>query len=211
MLFSAYRWPVGVVVPGQHAFTLPPDAPDGIYRFEVGLYDGLTQERLPVRLAQSVEDDKVILGKLYVQHQPPSAPQIAFTDITFGQQIALQGVDFDPTESFQAGQPIHLRLHWQALDRLIEDYTIALHLIDAQGNIVSQQDQMPVAGRYPTSWWDAGEQVIDEHNLPLPDGLQPGQYILRIILYQSATGQRLPGANSSQDFFALPFPVTVSN
>jgi 4-amino-4-deoxy-L-arabinose transferase-like glycosyltransferase len=211
ILFSAYRWPVGVVVPGQYTFTLPPKAPDGVYRFEIGLYDGLTQERLPVTLAQGVVDDKVILGKLTVQQQPFPPPQISFTNLNFGQQIALQGIDFDQTELVQAGQTINLRLHWQALASLTEDYTVALHLVDEQANLVSQQDIEPMAGRYPTSWWDEGEQVIDEYRLPLPNSLQPGPYTLRIILYQAGSGQRLPVGNSSQDFFTLPQPITVSN
>lgn len=57
-------------------------------------------------------------------------------------------------------------LYWQALvDRPGLDATIFLHLVDQDGNIISQDDARPWRGHYPTFIWDVGEIVATEHLL----------------------------------------------
>jgi hypothetical protein len=47
-----------------------------------------------------------------------------------------------------------------------------------------------VAGDYPTSQWEAGDQVEDVHAISLPADLVPGSYTIAVGLYNPATGQR---------------------
>jgi hypothetical protein len=68
---------------------------------------------------------------------------------------------------------------------------------------------MPQGNRYPTSMWDPGELVRDSHALSLPLDLEPGQYTLRIGLYEPQTGQRLALKNKTQDFVELLDFITV--
>ncbi|MBN1992656.1 MAG: hypothetical protein JW953_08105 [Anaerolineae bacterium] len=215
LLFDAHRWPVGLAVPGSHYFTLPADAPEGVYRFEVGLYHGASQERLPVTVdVAETPDDKIILGKFHVRRQPPPPPQyplagIRFSDAATGESLALLGVDADPLPVLQPGQTFTYQLHWQALTPLTHNYVVFNHLLDAQGNIQAQQDHPPQQGRYPTSWWDVNEIVIDPYALALPQNLPPGPYTLRVGLYQPETGRRLELKNQPQDFVDLPNLITV--
>jgi hypothetical protein len=60
---------------------------------------------------------------------------------------------------------LSLTLYWQALGPIEEDYTVFVHLLDAEGVIVAQGDSPPVEGHYPTSLWRPGELVRDEHRL----------------------------------------------
>jgi len=71
---------------------------------------------------------------------------------------------------------------------------VFIHLLDATGQIVAQHDGQPRNGAYPTSVWDAGEVVADEHVLDLPADLPTGAYRLRVGWYLPGTGDRLPVA-----------------
>ncbi len=107
----------------------------------------------------------------------------------FGGAIRLLGYEMGEA---RAGQPFSLTLYWQALQEMEEDYTVFVHLLDPQsGAILTQVDEMPQRGTYPTSLWVADEVVRDEHVLLLPT-LPPGSYFLRVGLYVKGTGRRLP-------------------
>jgi hypothetical protein len=211
LLFDAQRWPVDLAVPDIHRFTLPADAPDGPYRFEVGLYYPSSQQRLPVtKNATAPGSDKLILGKFHLWRQPPSPPQYPLTNLQFGDSIALIGLDL-PASTLRPGQTLSYTLHWQALAPISKDYTVFTHLLDAAGNLKAQQDNAPQQGHYPTSWWDRGEKVIDVYTLPLPSDLAPGRYSLRVGLYEPETGRRLPLQNEGQDFVDLPNSIKLQN
>ncbi len=83
-------------------------------------------------------------------------------------------------------------MYWQALSTLGEDFTVFVHLTDADGHILAQADSRPRGGAYPTLLWDRNEAVEDEHMLIVPGDLAPGSYQIRVGLYQLRTMQRLP-------------------
>jgi 4-amino-4-deoxy-L-arabinose transferase-like glycosyltransferase len=211
LLFNAHRWPVGLTVPDKQQFTLPADAPDGAYRFEVGLHEAASQQRLPVTTGDAAStDDKLILGKVQVWQQSPLPPQYPLPDVQFGESIALAGFDM-PTSTLRPGQTLSFNLHWQVLTSVPQNYTVFTHLLDSAGQLRAQQDNPPQQGRYPTSWWSPGETIIDPHTLLLPPDLAPGSYTLRLGLYQPETGQRLPLKNQGQDFVDLPNFIKLQN
>ena len=58
-------------------------------------------------------------------------------------------------------------------------------------------DGPPLGGDYPTSWWEAGETIVDMHSLDLNRvgvtlPLEPGRHRLLVGLYRLDTGERLP-------------------
>jgi hypothetical protein len=63
---------------------------------------------------------------------------------------------------------LSLVLYWRCLERMENDYTVFVHLLDAERNIVTQGDSLPVQGHYPTTTWAVGEMVRDEHPLVGP-------------------------------------------
>ncbi len=211
VLYNAHRWPVGLTVPDVLPFTLPAAAPDGVYRFELGLYYPATQQRLPVTSsANSPAADRLILGKVHVWRQPPAPPQYPLANLHFGDSIALIGFDL-PTSTLSPGQILSFALHWQALTTIPQNYTVFTHLLDAAGKLKVQQDNPPQQGRYPTSWWDPGEIVIDSYSLALPPDLAPGLYTLQVGWYEPETGQRLLLKNGDADFVNLPNFIKLQN
>ncbi|MBI5031829.1 MAG: glycosyltransferase family 39 protein [Chloroflexi bacterium] len=107
-------------------------------------------------------------------------------DHNFGDQMALIGY----TRQISSDSLL-VKLDWRALASMTEDYTVFVHLIDAQGNTLTQNDSQPQHSKYPTSFWDKGEIVIDPHPLTIPRDLSPGQYRIEIGVYRASDGTRL--------------------
>jgi 4-amino-4-deoxy-L-arabinose transferase-like glycosyltransferase len=94
-----------------------------------------------------------------------------------------------PVEAGRGVLPIALR--WQRLRPLEGDYRVALRLADDAGYTWAQQDSAPVAGLRPFATWADGEVVSDRHGLLIPAGTPPGNYSLKLSVYNSTTGQSL--------------------
>ncbi|HUS15888.1 MAG TPA: hypothetical protein VM536_12860, partial [Chloroflexia bacterium] len=113
------------------------------------------------------------------------------------------------------GQALAVTLYWQALAAIPQDYTVFVHVFDAQGVPVAQQDGQPLDGRAPTSWWAPGEVFRDVHQVDLPADLPPGSYAVQVGLYYWATGERLPlftaaAQRLTDDTWQLPTTLSVS-
>jgi hypothetical protein len=109
----------------------------------------------------------------------------------FAQQINLIGADLDVT-----ADQLDLNLYWQALTQPLHAYTVFVHVLDGQGNLIAQQDNMPVHDQLLTSCWLPGEQVMDPYSLALPaNGPQPAA--VEIGLYRLDTGERLARVDGS--------------
>jgi 4-amino-4-deoxy-L-arabinose transferase-like glycosyltransferase len=118
----------------------------------------------------------------------PPMPQVEL-NARFGDSIRLDG--------YAAGQfldrsAFQLTLFWSAVAIVDTDYTIFVHLRNADNRTVVQWDGQPLDGAYPTSRWRAGEVVITPAEISLPDSLTPGEYWLYIGLYKLDTLTRLP-------------------
>jgi hypothetical protein len=105
--------------------------------------------------------------------------------INLGDRVTLLGYDLERGKG-----EIGLTFYWQARREMREDYTIFVHLMDGE-EIVAQGDSQLQDGHYPTSIWDEGEVVIDEHRLTTGE-LSPGEYDLWVGLYRLETMERLP-------------------
>jgi hypothetical protein len=106
----------------------------------------------------------------------------------FGASIRLLGYDVG---ILQAGQPLEVILHWQSLAELDEDYLVFVHVLDEAGAIVTQVDEGPQQGGYPTSLWISGEVVADRHTLNLPGDLPADNFRLRVGFYRQENGDYL--------------------
>jgi 4-amino-4-deoxy-L-arabinose transferase-like glycosyltransferase len=132
-------------------------------------------------------------------------------NVLFGDMIALKG--HNVTLSADKRQ-ISVRLYWQALRQPDFNYSAFVHLLDETGRILAQQDHAPgeSVGYPPAVWWPE-DIVEDEHILTVPDATVPGQYDLRVGLYDWQTGERLAVQQDSQsrnEEFVLLRQVNIS-
>jgi dolichyl-phosphate-mannose-protein mannosyltransferase len=79
-------------------------------------------------------------------------------------------------------------LYWRAATTTKKNYNLVVQLRDASDNIVSQSDDAPVVGTFPTNQWSKNELIVDEHDL------SPGGEVsaLAIAMYDASTSTRLP-------------------
>ena len=181
--------------PFRDTYELPPVADEAVRgrgTLLVILYPrGAPGMPLPVNVGGAAAGYEARLGAIKL---PPAVPVNAApaheNGATFDGRFRLLG--YDAPESVLPGDLMTVTLHWTADAPDGRDYTVFVHLLDAAGQLVAQSDGQPRAGMYPTSIWSGGEHIVDEHALILPASLPPGDYSIRVGLYDAASGARLP-------------------
>ena len=104
--------------------------------------------------------------------------------------ITLAGYRFlDPV--LPTGQVVRLDLQWSAVAAVDEGYKVFVHVLNHQGQVVTQRDTEPVRGSRPISSWAPGEVIDDRLGLWIPPDLPDGNYTIVLGLYDPGTLQRL--------------------
>ena len=175
-----------------------------VYALEVGLFDLQTGDRVPVTDAAGNRVEFVGVADVKVTGAGATIPSSAQSvGASFAGKASLLAYEANPAPSDDL---LPLTLYWRTEAPLAADYVVFVHLLDAAGNVVAQGDAPPRAGRYPTHWWEPGEVISDQHVIPLPADLPPGNYRIRLGLYRPDTGERLPLAGAEGDAVELgPF------
>jgi len=127
--------------------------------------------------------------------QRPEMAASAATIVPLGEEfddnITLAGFSLN-SDSFEPGDVLSLTLLWQSGGATARPYTVFAHIVDANGDLVTQQDNWPVRGQWPSTCWADGEEITDPLDIHLPEEMVPGAYQLLIGLYDANDGRRLP-------------------
>ncbi len=113
-----------------------------------------------------------------------------------------------PTGAIPTRDPFPVTLIWRADLTPSTDYTVFIHLLDANGQVIAQNDAPPAAGNRRTTDWLSGEYITDTHTLTFSRGGYQGMATLEVGLYDPANGQRVVLA-SGADQAVLPVSVRV--
>jgi hypothetical protein len=120
---------------------------------------------------------------------PEALGQTILPGARFGELIDLERVDLlDPAS--RPGGVVRLRLAWRAVGPVGRAYTVFAHLFDA-GGILAQRDGQPMGELRPTFTWAARETIVDQFAMEIPSDAAPGEYQLRVGLYDPETQARL--------------------
>lgn len=76
-----------------------------------------------------------------------------------------------------------LTLYWRTRKQLTEDYTIAISIKSASGEVIKEDALGPLNGYWPTSQWPGNGDVIDYRDIRLPGGMVPGKYTISLRVY----------------------------
>jgi hypothetical protein len=137
-----------------------------------------------------------LLGRIKIAGTPPRPVPSHGVSYQVGDHISFIGYD-PPTGKALAGGDIQLTLYWGAQDQVSEDYTVFVHLVNANGEIVAQGDGPPAGGSYPTGLWERDEEITDGHIIHIPQNLSSGRYQILVGLYSLDTLARLPVVTST--------------
>ncbi|GIW05650.1 MAG: hypothetical protein KatS3mg060_0455 [Dehalococcoidia bacterium] len=106
---------------------------------------------------------------------PPGAET---RDLRFGNDLVLEGVRLERYAS-DLGVYLYWRASWSGGLRW-QDRNVTLELLDDAGRVVSRTSGDPGDGWYRTSFWQPGDRILDERDLPLPSNMPPGDYSVRL-------------------------------
>jgi hypothetical protein len=119
-----------------------------------------------------------------------SGPRLIL-DVNLDNKVLLKACYLE-NDSFKPGEKLRLTLYWRALQLMQENYTVFVHVVRADGWILTQRDVQPRDGTHPTSSWVTDEWVEDHHELVIPGDAPPDIYWLKVGMYFQATMLRLP-------------------
>jgi len=115
-------------------------------------------------------------------------------DVHLGKGIVLLGYDlYIVRDAPEIVVPrVGVFLYWRATQAISQSYKVFVHVLNADGQLVAQDDSVPALWTFPTDAWRVGETVIDFHSIALPAETMPGVYTLQVGMYNGQTLQRLP-------------------
>ncbi len=114
-----------------------------------------------------------------------------------GDQALLVGADLPAQAS--PGQSLEITLYWFNLRDTERNDAVFVHLLDAGGQVRAQHDGDPGDGFSPTTRWRPHQLSSDRHRLALPPDLPPGEYELRVGMYQREPLRNLPVTPATSD------------
>ncbi|MCS7056455.1 MAG: glycosyltransferase family 39 protein [Thermoflexales bacterium] len=106
-----------------------------------------------------------IVGRFKIGEAPPFPvfwqPPLAYFDGIWLRDAQLPA-------QVRPGETVHIHLTYEMIHPTDRRGTAFLHLLDADGRLVAQDDHAPLNGEYPTDLWDAGECVRESFRLTIP-------------------------------------------
>jgi hypothetical protein len=93
-------------------------------------------------------------------------------------------------ETLRPGEPVLLEFAFRRVGPIRQDYTLFVHLVAPDGQVVSGIDGPPQFGASATSHWTAGVDIVDRRSLLVPLDTAPGTYSIEIGFYRA--DRRLP-------------------
>jgi hypothetical protein len=117
-------------------------------------------------------------------------------DVTFGNDFRFLGYQAREND---AGDELQVTLYWQSLRQVDFNFSVFVHLVDAGGQRVAQDDHAPgeLAEFPPTRWWPE-DLIAARYTLPLPEERASGPYQLWVGVYHWVSGERLPAFREGQ-------------
>jgi hypothetical protein len=76
-------------------------------------------------------------------------------------------------EVFPAGEEIPLTVCWQSQAEMSTSYIVFTHLLNGDGVLLSQEDQISGAGKYPIATWQPPAVIVDQYHISVPEDMSP--------------------------------------
>ena len=194
--YPASGWTSGEVVREQREIRLPATLSPGPATLDIGL---TTSGREPERFVPLGPIDISAVTRTF------DAPRLERPlDVAFGRpgaqpEISLLGARLASTPT-KPGEKVRVTLYWQAIVDGATRYRVFTHLLDAAGEIRAQRDGEPRDWTHPTDGWLAGEVIEDTFEVELGKDVPPGEYDVKVGLYEPTSGARLVSGGQAQDY-----------
>jgi hypothetical protein len=113
-------------------------------------------------------------------------------DLVFGDRMELLGFEL-AAEEIRPGDDLELTIYWRARAPMSHNYSVFVHLLEANDLTISQRDTYPGRGLFPTTLWKPGDAIADTYLIRVPaNTFNPNQLTVEVGLYSLESGERLP-------------------
>ncbi len=112
---------------------------------------------------------------------------------TWENGIALIGYELYQSGDQPSGHGYRagLYLHWRASAPVSQYLKVFVHVLNTEGQLISQHDSIPALWTYPLDRWAAGETVVDFHPLRFTPDAGKGPFTVLVGFYDAGTGARI--------------------
>lgn len=186
------------IIENRQSFYISPQQLPGKLSIQVTVRDGRKGSPLIVEHAQTAALglSNVVLFELLalgtvIELDTSTAPSPQHEEI-WANSIQLWAVSFPESVEITASNLLPVTLYWYVQKTTSQDYTVFVHVLDHNDNLVAQLDRPPGGGKSPTSSWAQGKYLQDSYPVLLPEDLAPGEYRVRIGMYTWPELQRQP-------------------
>jgi hypothetical protein len=145
------------------------------------------------------------LQPAYALPEPLAAEELgAFPDEPLARFLAADGepvaalLQATPlTRSPAEGSYVPFELCWRTLSAPERNYTVLVHLVGPEDQIVGRRQTYPGLGRYPTMAWEARRTFCDRFDLYVDEGLPRSLlYRVEVALRDDEAGERLQAVHA---------------
>ncbi|HEY8694003.1 MAG TPA: phospholipid carrier-dependent glycosyltransferase [Chloroflexota bacterium] len=152
---------------------------------------------MPLRYIFPAYERPAIASSRAAIGQPSQAGQI-----TYGGKLALLGYDLSPAMA-QPGHDVGLRLYWQVLAGMDQNYSVTTQLLTGEG-AVGQDDSFPGQGRIATRRLRAGQYFSDTYTIRISATARPPLIAqVKVGLYDDRLA-KLPAVDGAGQELAEP-------
>lgn len=177
-------WDKGDRIVDAHTLEIPRDVEAGPHLLQLMVLGPTAQASMTSRVGTPVS--YVSVGPIQIDDVSAESISAAYrVDTAFADSIHLVGYDLERID----GGELEVVLYWKATAEVSRDYTVFVHLLSPEGDLVAQHDSPP---RLPTKLWAPGTPVVDSHLLPLPPHSSRVNYEVRVGMYHWPDLERLP-------------------
>lgn len=191
---SPDAWSPGTVYVSHMALGMPIEGLSSQIKLRVGAPLRGSGDTLVARDASGESHEAIVIGNVLavgaIAEAAPDAVPNPRREV-FASELALSGFEL-PADAVSPGSVASVSLYWQVLEKPAADYTVFIHVLNDQGELVTQFDRPPGGGAMPTSTWQEGQTLRDTYPLPIPADVAAGTYAVRVGMYTWPSLERLP-------------------
>ncbi|HEX7593451.1 MAG TPA: glycosyltransferase family 39 protein [Anaerolineae bacterium] len=129
--------------------------------------------------------------------------------VNFDNLIELRGYDLG-ARTVKQGETLRVTLYWRALAPMSESYRVFVHLVGQDNRVAGGTDVIPARGAFPTIYWQPGDIVRDDVQIPVAANALPGKYTIEVGLYPVGQPSARLATIGSDDDRALLDAVKVA-
>ncbi|MCC7447037.1 MAG: glycosyltransferase family 39 protein [Anaerolineae bacterium] len=201
--YNTRGWPLDTYTMDRYTFTIPRDMPPFVAHLKVAVFP-FDMPYNPLQTSNGEKEYTLTDMRVTGDYKVIADSDITHREVTFGDTIKLLGSGQKVGDKGQSC----LTFRWQQQNDPTGDYTVMIHWLDANGQMIGAADAPPLDGLYPTRLWRSGQTLDDVHCVSVPDEAKS----VAVGLYRQVDGQRLPavdgaGVRLKDDALIIPNPA----